>query len=74
MPSDACVYFWECPGVRHPSQTKAGGLLRFLLLRIDAVREQQLYLGAKVAGFLNRTVGGASQLLGVLLKAMAGLL
>ena len=46
----------------------------FLLLRIDAVREQQLYLGAKVAGFLNRTVGGASQLLGVLLKAMAGLL
>jgi hypothetical protein len=38
------------------------------------VREQQLYLGAKVAGFLNSTVSGASQLLGVLLKAMAGLL
>jgi len=48
--------------------------MRFLLLRIDAVREQQLYLGAKVAGFLNRTVGGASQLLRVLLKAVAGLL
>jgi hypothetical protein len=38
------------------------------------VREQQLYLGAKVAGFLKRTVGDASQLLGVLLKAMTGLL
>jgi hypothetical protein len=38
------------------------------------VREQQLYLGAKVAGFLNRTVGSASQLLRVLLKAVAGLL
>jgi hypothetical protein len=49
-------------------------VLRFLLLRIDAVREQQLYLGAKVARFLNRTIGGASQLLRVLLKALAGLL
>ena len=63
------------PQLRRPAQTEVGQLLRFLLLlRIDAVREQQLYLGAKVAGFLNRTVGGASQLLGVLLKALAGLL
>ena len=63
------------PQLRRPAQTEVGQLLRFLLLlRIDAVREQQLYLGAKVAGFLNRTVGGASQLLGVPLKAMAGLL
>jgi hypothetical protein len=38
------------------------------------VREQQLYLGAKVAGFLNSTVGGASQIPRVLLKAVAGLL
>ena len=63
------------PQLRRPAQTEVGQLLRFLLLlRIDAVREQQLYLGAKVAGFLNRMVGGASQLLGVLLKALAGLL
>ncbi|HEV2085324.1 MAG TPA: hypothetical protein VGR09_09590 [Gemmatimonadales bacterium] len=43
-------------------------------VRVESAREQQLYLGAKVVGFLNRMVGGASQLLGVLLKALAGLL
>ena len=41
-------------------------------VRVESAREQQLYVGAKVAGILNSTVGLPSQLLGVLLKALAG--
>jgi hypothetical protein len=41
-------------------------------IRVESACEQQLYVGAKVAAFLKGSVGLPSQLLGVLLKALAG--